>query len=282
MKHITYSISSILLAVFVGFSLTSHAQELLIVHTNDTHSCIEPLNPHSADTANADKGGFARRATLIKELRAQHRNMLLADCGDFSQGSAYYELYRGEVEIGLMNLMGYDAATIGNHEFDFGLDNMARLYKMAKFPIVCSNYDFTGTVLERYVKPYVVLKKGGLKIGIFGLGPKLEGLVIAKNYEGVRFLDPVKSAQQVVDILKNKKHCDLIVCLSHLGWLEDDFSDNEVFPKLKDVDIVLGGHSHSYFEQPKTLKDNAGKAVTINQMGKNGRFIGTLLLNYSK
>ncbi len=154
-------------------------KELLILHTNDTHSCIEPLSENDPNPEFAGKGGFVRRATLVKECRKQNKDLLLFDCGDFSQGSPYYNMFGGEVEIKLMNEMGYDAGTIGNHEFDFGMDNMARIFQMANFPIVCANYDVTGTVLEGIVKPYVVLERNGLKIGVFGLSPAVDGLVQA-------------------------------------------------------------------------------------------------------
>ena len=163
----------LLTAVMLLSVLAAGAQKKLeILHTNDTHSCVMPLNPNLADTAVAGRGGFLRRVAMVKEEREKNPNLLLIDSGDFSQGSPYYTLFRGEVEVGLMNEMGYDAVAIGNHEFDFGLDNMARLFRMAQFPVLCANYDFTGTVVEGLVKPYVILKRNGLKVGIFGLAPR--------------------------------------------------------------------------------------------------------------
>ena len=249
-----------------------------MVHTNDTHSCIEPLSPLLADTAQADKGGYLRRAALLRDLRQQHKNLLLVDAGDFSQGSPYYTLYHGDVEVGLMNLMGYDAATIGNHEFDFGLENMARIFRKAQFPIVCCNYDFTGTPVEGLVRPYIIIKRAGLKIGIFGVSPQMEGLVAAHTCEGVRFTDPIQAAQPVADYLKNQARCDLVVCLSHLGWNVAGVSDEELIPATRNIDIVIGGHSHTYFAQPEVLKNLDGHSVPDNQMGKNARYVGTLLL----
>ena len=257
-------------------------KELLIVHTNDTHSCIEPLNPNLADTTQADKGGYLRRATLIRQLREQDPQLLLLDAGDFSQGSAYYSLYHGDVEVGLMNLMGYDAATIGNHEFDFGLENMARLFRKAQFPIVCCNYDFTGTPVEGIVQPYTIIKRNGLKIGIFGLSPQLDGLVAAHTCEGVRFIEPIKAAQPVADYLKKKEKCDLVICLSHLGWDVAGISDEELIPATRNIDIVIGGHSHTYFTNPEWLKNLDGAIVPNNQMGKNARYVGTLRLTLGK
>ena len=257
------------------------AETLLLVHTNDTHSCIEPLNPLLADTAQADKGGYLRRAALLQELRQQNPDLLLVDAGDFSQGSPYYTLYEGDVEVGLMNLMGYDAATIGNHEFDFGLENMARIFRLAKFPIVCCNYDFTETPVEGLVKPYVIVERSGLKIGILGVSPEMAGLVSVHNFEGVGFTDPIEAAQPVADYLKNEEKCDLVVCLSHLGWNIDGISDEELISGTRNIDIVIGGHSHTYFACPQVLNNLDGKPVLDNQMGKNARYVGTLLLNFA-
>ncbi|MBP5770726.1 MAG: 5'-nucleotidase C-terminal domain-containing protein [Bacteroidaceae bacterium] len=253
---------------------------LLLVHTNDTHSCIEPLSPLLADTAQADKGGYLRRAALLRDLRQHDKDLLLVDAGDFSQGSAYYSLYHGDVEVGLMNLMGYDAATIGNHEFDFGLENMARIFKQARFPIVCCNYDFSGTPVEGLTRPYIIIKRAGLKIGILGVSPQLEGLVAAHTCEGVRYTDPIEAAQPMADYLKMEEKCDLVVCLSHLGWNTAGVSDEELIPATRNIDIVIGGHSHTYFTKPQVLKNLDGQEVPDNQMGKNARYVGTLRLGF--
>ena len=215
------------LAVTVFAGACAQGKQLVILHTNDTHSCIYPLNKHLADTLLAGRGGFIRRAGMVGEERKEHPNLLLLDSGDFSQGSPYYTLYKGDVEVGLMNLMRYDAATIGNHEFDFGVENMARLFKMADFPVVCANYDFTGTALEGIVKPYVVLKRDGLRIGVFGLSPELDGLVLAESCAGVKYNDPVKAANDVAKTLKEKEKCDIVICLSHLGWKLAGLDDTE-------------------------------------------------------
>ena len=257
-------------------NMNGKKRELLIVHTNDTHSCVEPLSPNLSDTTQANKGGYLRRTALLNELRAKDPNLLLVDAGDFSQGSAYYNLYHGDVEVGLMNIMGYDAATIGNHEFDFGVENMARLFRMAKFPIVCCNYDFTGTACEGLVKPYVVIKRNGLKIGILGVS------LSAHTSQGVRFSDPIAAAQPVADYLKNEAKCDLVVCLSHLGWNVAGVSDEEFIPATRNIDVVIGGHSHTYFVNPELLTNLNGIVVPDNQMGKNARYVGTLRLTLSK
>ena len=286
-SHLTNATSSIdnsnrSLSVGSAGGESTNSVSLLLVHTNDTHSCIEPLSPLLADTAQADKGGYLRRAALLRDLRQQDKDLLLLDAGDFSQGSAYYTLYHGDVEVGLMNLMGYDAATIGNHEFDFGLENMARIFRKAQFPIVCCNYDFTGTPVEGLVRPYIIIKRAGLKIGILGVSPQLEGLVAAHTCEGVRFTDPVQAAQPVADYLKQKEKCDLVICLSHLGWNLASFSDEEFIPATRNIDLVIGGHSHTYFTHPETLQNLDGRTIIDNQMGKNARFVGTLRLKLDK
>lgn len=270
---------SLLAILSLVISVEAGAQDLWIVHTNDTHSCVMPINPLSSDTAQADKGGFLRRASFVRQMREEYPHLLLFDSGDFSQGSAYYNLYKGEVEVSLMNEMKYDAATIGNHEFDFGMDNMKRIYSMAQFPIVCANYDFSGTVLEGLVKPYVILEREGLRIGVFGLSPQMDGLVSAENYKGVKFEDPVSAAERVVGLLRGQEHCDVVICLSHLGWDIEGIDDVEVIPATRGIDVVLGGHSHTYFEHPEIVKNADGKDVICNQMGKNGRYVGVLHLH---
>lgn len=257
-------------------------KELLILHTNDTHSRVEPIPVTNPNPEYADKAGFVRRATLIKEMRKQNKDLLLFDCGDFSQGSPFYNMFRGEVEVKLMNAMGYDAGTIGNHEFDFGLDNMARIFQLANFPIVCANYGVQGTVLEGIVKPYVVLERAGIKIGIFGLSPELEGLVQAKNCKGIVFENPIEAAQRVADILKEQEKCDLVVCLSHLGWKGKPYSDETLIPHTRHIDIVLGGHSHSFFDKTLFYKNLDGKEIPLQQMGKNAVYVGTMKVKMEK
>lgn len=256
-------------------------KKLIILHTNDTHSQIYELNPNMADTIRAGRGGFLRRINLLKEERAKNPDLLLFDSGDFSQGSPYYTMFKGDVEIGLMNRMHYDAVTIGNHEFDFGLDNMTRLFKMANFPVVCANYDFTGTELAKIVKPYIIIKRNGVKIGVFGLSPKLEGLVAKENYGSLKYLDPVQTAQQMVYALKAKK-CDLIICLSHLGWNIEGDDDQKVMRGTKGLDLVLGGHSHSFFTQIEYVKDFSGRLIGNDQNGKSGIYLGKLEVNLKK
>ena len=270
------------LAVMVFAGAFAQGKRLVILHTNDTHSCIYPLNKHLADTLLAGRGGFIRRAVMVGEERKEHPNLLLLDSGDFSQGSPYYTLYKGDVEVGLMNLMRYDAATIGNHEFDFGVENMARLFKKADFPVVCANYDFTGTALEGIVKPYVVLKRDGLRIGVFGLSPELDGLVLAESCAGVKYNDPVKAANDEAKTLKEKEKCDIVICLSHLGWKLAGLDDTELMSQLRNVDIVLGGHSHTYFTDMEYVKDLDGREIPNDQNGKHGIYVGKIVVDFDR
>lgn len=270
------------IAVAVTLTAAAKGRQLLILHTNDTHSCVLPLNPNLADTMLAGRGGFLRRAAMIDKMRKEDKDLLLLDSGDFSQGSPYYTMFKGDVETELMNIMGYDAATIGNHEFDFGLENMARIFRKAKFPIVCANYDFTGTVVEGLVKPYVIIKRKGVKIGIFGLSPKLDGLVMASTCAGVRYSDPIKTANAVADKLKNEEKCDVVICLSHLGWDEAGLNDMEMMAKTRNIDLVLGGHSHSYFKTLNHVRNLDGKDVPNDQNGKHGIFVGKITLSLEK
>lgn len=265
----------ILLILALVFCSGAMAQErLIILHTNDTHSCIEPEKNGNA--------GVVNRALLLEHLRDSlgSGNVLLFDCGDFSQGSLYYNTFKGAVEVDIMNAMDYDACTIGNHEFDFGLDNMARLFAMASFPVVCANYDFTGTVCEGLVKPYTVIERGGKRVGVFGLSPDPKGLIAKEYYEGVEFISPVEAADNAVKALE-KEGCDVIVCLSHLGWkIGNEYNDERLAAETAGIDVILGGHSHDYFEEPLVYKNKAGKDVLMQQMGKNGRYLGIVTLTF--
>lgn len=276
---------SLIIALMLTVSITSMAkggQQLVILHTNDTHSCIYPLSEALADTLLAGRGGFIRRIAMLKEERKAHPDLLYFDSGDFSQGSAYYTLYQGDVEIGLMNKMGIDASTIGNHEFDFGMENMARIFRMANFPIVCSNYDFTGTVVEGLVKPYIVLKRNGIKIGVFALCPKMDGLVDLKKCEGVKYIDPAKVANEMGDLLKNKLKCDLVICISHLGWEMKGEDDRYMIEGSRNVDLVLGGHSHTYLPTLEYVNNLDGKPIPVDQNGKHAIYVGKLVLDMKK
>ena len=257
-------------------------KQLVILHTNDTHSTIFPVKQNIDDKEIAGRGGYLRRVNMLKEQRQQHPDLLLFDSGDFSQGSGYYTLFKGEVEIGLMNQMGYDAITIGNHEFDFGLDNLARIFRMANFPIVCSNYDCKGTVLEGLVKPYITLKRNGVKIGVFALSPALKGLVFDGNCQGITYLDPAETAQKYINFLRKQEKCDVVICISHLGWKESEYTDEMLLKGIEGCDLVLGGHTHTYMKQLEYAPDKTGKLIPVDQNGKHGAFIGKLLLNLEK
>lgn len=274
------------LPVFILFviALNGSAQkkQLVILHTNDTHSCIMPLSVNLSDTLVAGRGGFVRRATMLQEERKRHPDLLLFDSGDFSQGSPYYTLYRGDVEIELMNEMQYTASTVGNHEFDFGMENMARLFRKARFPILCSNYDFTGTVLEGLVKPYMTFCHNGVKIGVFALDPELDGLVFSKNCQGVKYLDPIRVANDMATMLKKQKKCDVVICISHLGWNLHGIDDTEVIAGSRNIDLVLGGHSHTYFHTLQYVKDLDGREVPVDQNGKHAVYVGKIVLTLDK
>ena len=246
MKH-TLLYIGLVLASFAMLPATVQAKakkeakvvrQLVVLHTNDTHSCVMPINPNLADTATANRGGFLRRVAMINEERKQNTDLLIFDLGAVSHGSLYYSLFKGDVEVGLMNEMKYDAATIGNHEFDFGIDNMVRLFKMAKFPIVCSNYDFTGTELADIVKPYAIINRKGLKIGVFGLGPELAGLVAEKNYGCIKYLDPIEKAREMTEILKNFKQLEYLNNLDGKPVPVDQNGKNAIWVGKMTLDIV--------------------------------------------
>ena len=276
MKKI-YVLLFCLLSVSVSF-----AQEIVILHTNDMHSRIEPLEKEYLDTLVAGKGGMMRRANFVAQQRKENKNVLLFDSGDFSQGTAYYNMFKGAVEIEMMNAMKYDVGTIGNHEFDFGLENMARLFKMAKFPIVCSNYGVKGTMLDGLVKDYVVLERAGVRIGVFGLSPHMLGLISRAKFGDLTMKDPIEEAQRVADILRNVEKCDLVICLSHLGWKSGKVNDVKLIQSTRGIDIVCGGHSHTYFEKPETVKNLDGEDVYVSQMGKHGAFVGRIKVKMEK
>jgi 5'-nucleotidase len=279
MKQIVLIIALLLTTMNVG---AKGPKKITVLHTSDTHSCVLPLNKNLADTMLADRGGFLRRIAMLKQERQSDPDLLLFDCGDFSQGSSYYTMFKGDVEVELMNRMHYDAVTIGNHEFDFGLDNMIRLFKLADFPVVCSNYDFGDTELKDIVKPYIVLKRKGVKIGVFGVCPPLEGLVSTKNYGPLKYLDPVEVTERMVDILRNQQKCDVVICLSHLGWEVSDYPDNELIKRTSGIDLVLGGHSHTYLKTLGYETDKTGRKVPVDHEGKHGIFVGKMQLMLEK
>lgn len=255
-------------------------KQVIILHTNDTHSQIFPISEQLPDTMKAGRGGFIRRIAMLKEERQKHPDLLYFDSGDFWQGSAYFTMFKGDAEIGLMNLMGIDASTLGNHEFDFGLDNLAEMLKKANFPILCANYDFTGTPMEGITKPWIIIKRNGVKIGVFAVCPRLEGLVSAKNCPGVKYSDPAQVALQTATMLKQEKKCDMVVCISHLGWNSNRGHDDQyMIHGSRNIDLVLGGHTHTYMEELMYENNMDGKPVPVDQNGKAAIFVGKLVVD---
>lgn len=253
-------------------------KKITIVHTNDQHSRIDPFP--ATYTKNPNQGGFARRATLIDAIRKQESQVLLLDSGDVFQGTPYFNFFGGELEFKLMSTMGYEASTMGNHEFDNGLEGFKKQLPHAKFDFLCSNYDFSNTLLEGLTKDYKIIKKGGIKIGLFGLGVELAGLVEKKNYLETKYLDPIEIAQDRARMLKKEKRCDLVICLSHIGYKYPNFPDKICDVKLcqqtSNIDLILGGHTHTFFKEPEKYLNKEGKVVLLNQVGWAGLLLGRI------
>jgi 5'-nucleotidase len=271
-----------LLIIISTFQLAAEKKiKLVILHTNDTHSQVEPTEKSNLKTA--DMGGYARRMGVIEKIRSEEKNVLLFDAGDFSQGTPYFNFFNGRVEIDALNRMQYDAGTLGNHEFDNGIDTLAVILQKARFPMISSNYDVDNTPIKNQIQPYLILKKIGLKIGIMALNVDPKSLIIESNYRGLVYRDPIEKAQELSAFLKNKKKCDLVICLSHLGSdsTSVDVNDFTVAHQTKHIDIILGGHSHSLLENVKTNNAN-GKKVIISQMGKSGLYLGRIDLELKK
>ena len=249
---------------------------ITILHTNDTHSQVEPIEAGKRDGNHA---GYARRMGIIEQERDKTPNVLLVDAGDFSQGTPYFNLYHGRVEVDAMNRMGYDAVTLGNHEFDNGVDTLAAVLKDAKFAVVSANYDVQGTALEGIVKPYVILRRGGMKIGLFGLGVNPKGLVAEKNFAPVKYLEPIPVAQEISTLLKEQHHCDLVVCISHMGTFAhgDKPSDTLLAQSTRYIDVIIGGHTHRIVTN-HYVENLDGDSVLLAQMGKSGARIGKITL----
>ena len=249
---------------------------ITILHTNDVHSRIDPF-PMS-DPKWPGLGGAARRASLIKKIRAEEKNVLLLDVGDIFQGTPYFNLYGGELEIKLMSEMGYDASTIGNHDFDNGIDGLAKQLPNATFPLLNTNYDFSNTSLKDKTQPYKIFKKDGIKIGVFGIGIELEGLVDKKLYGETKYLDPLEKSAYYANFLKKDAKCDLVICLSHLGYKykEKKVSDVILAEQSKNIDLILGGHTHTFLDKPLSYKNSDGKEILIAQVGWGGIRLGKI------
>ena len=260
-----------------GLLASEEAIKLTILHTNDVHSRLEPFPMDGS--ANAGKGGVAARASLIQQIRQKEEHILLLDAGDIFQGTPYFNIFKGEPEMKAMQMMGYDAGVMGNHDFDAGLENFVKqLTVHGKFPILMSNYAFERTPMEGIVQPYKIFKKGKLKIGVTGVGIELQGLVPENLFGNTVYLDPIANVNKVANYLKNDKKCDLIICISHLG---DKYSDNKVSDEVlaretSNIDLILGGHTHRFFDKPRVYSNKLGQQVLVNQVGWGGIQLGRL------
>lgn len=279
MKHL----SSFCIASLVLLSACTSQQPeqitLTILHTNDTHSQIEPIA--ATATKNANEGGYARRMGLIEQERQADPDLLLLDAGDFSQGTPYFNFYHGRIEVDALNRMGYDACTLGNHEFDNGLDTLAAVLRGAKFPILVANYEVEGTPLEGIVRPYTIIRRKGLKIGIIGLGVNPDGLIAAHNFEPVVYHEPLPAVEKYGQLLKDKEHCDLVVCLSHIGTDANGINDLQLAHESHYIDIFIGGHTHQIYNGHR-VNNSKGEEVVLSQAGKSGCKVGKIVLNFDQ
>ncbi|MGB3798553.1 MAG: metallophosphatase [Lewinella sp.] len=257
-------------------------RRLTILHTNDWHSRIDPFPDDGG--RNANQGGAVRRASLIQQIRSVEENVMLLDSGDIFQGTPYFNYFLGEVEMKLMTEMRYDAATIGNHDFDGGIQNLADQLQYADFPLLSANYDFTGTPLQDRTEPYRVFDRGGVRVGVFGLGIELAGLVPAKLFGSTQYQNPVDRGNETAAHLRTAEQCDLVVCLSHLGfrYRDDKVSDVSLAAASSGIDIILGGHTHTFLDQPVTVRNGDGQPTIINQVGFGGLRLGRLDVVFPK
>lgn len=252
-------------------------QKLVILHTNDVHSRIDPFPMDGS--RNQGQGGVAARAALIRQIRGENEQVLLLDAGDIFQGTPYFNLYKGEPEIKAMSAMEYDACTMGNHDFDAGLENFALQLQHARFPVILCNYDFTGTPMEYKYVPYKTFKKGRLKIGVLGVGIELAGLVPANLYGATQYQDPVQKANETAELLRKKEKCDFVICLSHLGYHykeSNKVSDRILAAQSENIDLIIGGHTHTFLSKPDLVKNRKGGNVLINQVGWGGLVLGRI------
>ena len=254
--------------------------KLTILHTNDMHSHIHPFT----SGRNKGLGGMAQRAALIKQIRKQEEHVLLLDAGDVFQGTPYFNVYGGELEFKLMSEMKYDAVTLGNHDFDNGLEGLKKQLPHANFPFLIANYDFSDTILKNTFKPYKVFRKGDLKIGVFGIGIELDGLVPKKLYQNTVYQDPISTANHYANLLKQKEKCDLVICLSHLGfkYKGKKMSDMTFASQTRDIDLIIGGHTHTFLKKPVKQLNLDKKEVLINQVGWAGINIGKIDYHFSQ
>ena len=256
---------------------------LTILHTNDTHSRLEPFPMDGG--RNQGLGGITGRSALIQKIRAEEEQVLLLDAGDIFQGTPYFNIYKGEPEIKAMAAMHYDACTIGNHDFDAGMENLAtQLTRHANFPMLVANYDFTGIPMEQKTQPYKVFKKGKLKIGVFGVSIEGRGLIPDTLFGATKYLDPVQKANETADLLKRSEGCDMVICLSHLGnkYTDGKVSDEVLAKESSDIDLIIGGHTHTFLDEPLKYTNKNGNDVIVNQVGFAGIILGRLDFEFSK
>ncbi len=257
--------------------------KITILHTNDVHSRIEPFPMDGGKYQGL--GGAAKRAALVKKIRKEEKNVLLLDAGDVFQGTPYFNFFGGELEFKLMTEMGYDACTIGNHDFDAGIDGLHKQFTThANFPLINCNYDFSDTIMNGKVLPHKIIEKAGVKIGISGVGVELDGLVPENLYKNTRYLDPIKNINTTAKFLKQDQKCDYVICLSHLGFKydSDKVSDHHLAQQSEDIDLIIGGHTHTLLEKAETLKNKKGEPVTVNQVGWAGIALGRLDVFFEK
>ena len=264
-----------------GLGLNSCKQtgkkHVTILHTNDVHSHIDAFP--SDHSLYADLGGLARRATLVESIRKENPNTLLFDAGDIFQGTPYFNFYGGELEFKLMSMLKYDAATIGNHDFDNGIDGLYAQLPNADFNLLCANYDFSNTVMNGHVKPYKTYTVDGIKVGVYGLGIELNGLVTQSLFKETRYLNPFEIALDQERILKEEEKCDVIICLSHLGYSyknENKPDDLMLAAKTMYTNLIIGGHTHTFLEKPTLVKNALGDTVLVNQVGCFGINVGRI------
>ncbi len=267
--------------VLPSCKLSDKEVTITILHTNDVHSHIDPFPKDHSKYPN--QGGFARRSALIKQIRNNEDHVLLLDSGDIFQGTPYFNFYKGELDIKLMNMMQYDASTIGNHEFDNGVEELAKQLKKAEFPFINSNYGLENSILKDLTQPYKIIEKGGVKIGIIGLGIELHGLVDPSKYKDIQYNDPIEVGDKVAGYLKNEEGCDYVIALSHLGYNydSDKVCDLDVAKNTEFIDLILGGHTHTFLDEPTIVKNKTGKDVVINQTGWAGVKLGRIDIVFS-
>ena len=282
-KYKNAFIKSVLFIFLVGLCVACQcdkASSLVILHTNDTHSQIEPIERGKRD---GNCAGYARRMGLIKQYRDNNPDIILLDAGDFSQGTPYFNFYHGRVEVDAFNRMGYDAVALGNHEFDYGVDTLAAVLKYAQFDVLCANYDVKGTPLEGIVKPYTILRKGGYRVGVFGLGVDPKGLIADRNFAPVKYMNPIPVAQEVASLLKQKHRCDVVICISHMGTFESEkqMSDTQLAKSTNNIDVIIGAHTHKIVTN-HYVQNMDGDSVFLSQMGKSGARLGKITLKMHK